>query len=94
VERESGAMDGHGLLLPFDTDDRQFARGFEAGRLWAALRAIPDEPVEGVIVHADNAEMAMRMAEATGRRVVGQESDDAYWITLTFEAAEDVVLPE
>lgn len=89
---EPDGMKEHGLLLPFDTDDPQFARGFEAGRIWAALRLMPDEPQE-VVVHAQNAEMALRMAEATSRRVSGQ-SDDHAWITLSFEAAEDDVLAE
>lgn len=90
---ESDAMDGHGLLLPFDTDDPQFARGFEAGRIWATLRLEPDEPHE-VIVHASNAEMAMRIAGATGRFVQGDESDDGLWITLTFQAVEEELLPD
>jgi hypothetical protein len=79
-------MDGHSLLLPFDTDDPEFARGFEAGRIWALLQHDPDQPHE-VVVHAANAEMAIRMGEATGRRVQGRESADCHWITLDFEAA-------
>ena len=63
-----------GLLLAFDTDDAEFARGFEAGRIWAALQLQPNEPQQ-VIVHASNTEMALRMAEATDRPVQGKESD-------------------
>jgi hypothetical protein len=81
-----------GRLLPFDTDHPEFARGFEAGRIWAALQLHPDEPQQ-VIVHATNAEMAIRIGEATRRRVRGEESDDGYWITLDFEAAEDREVP-
>lgn len=29
---------GYALLLPFDTEGPEFARGFEAGRLWALMR--------------------------------------------------------
>jgi len=83
---EHGAMDGHSLLLPFDTDDPEFARGFEAGRVWALLQLKRDESCE-VVVHVANAEMAIRMGEATGRRVHGEESDDGHWITLNFESA-------
>jgi hypothetical protein len=86
-------VDGHALLLPFDTDDPEFARGFEAGRVWAVLQLQPDEEVD-VELHASNAEMAIRMAEATGRRVRGEESDDGRWITLSFEAAEEELLTE
>lgn len=53
---------GHGLLLPFDTDDEQFVRGFEAGRLWEMLKR--GEPFDQAF-HASNAEMVLRMAEAT-----------------------------
>jgi len=28
-----------GLALPFDTDDTEFVRGFEAGRLWEQLKS-------------------------------------------------------
>jgi hypothetical protein len=50
----------HSLVLPFDTDCADFARGFEACALWADLRA-SDEEVDAV-VHASNAEMVLRMA--------------------------------
>ena len=93
MESESDAMEGHGLLLPFDTDDPEFARGFEAGRIWAALQLQPDDAHE-VIVHAANAEMALRIAERTGRRVQGEARDDGNWITLGFEAAEDEILTD
>jgi hypothetical protein len=39
---------GHACLLKFDTEDAEFARGFEAGRLWALLRATDDQVVEAV----------------------------------------------
>lgn len=59
-------------LLAFDTDDPEFARGFEAGRLWTLLRESPDEPIDAN-VSATNAEMVLRIAEATGRRVHSEE---------------------
>lgn len=75
-------MDGHGCRLPFDTDDATFARGFEAGHLWAVLEAAPEEPVEQ-IVHATNAEMVIRMGESLGRQVHGVEIDGT-WMTIFF----------
>lgn len=71
----------HSCLLPFDTDDAEFSRGFEAGRLWALLRASDDEVVE--TVHAANAEMVLRLGEATGRHVRAVDLDDN-WIEATF----------
>ncbi len=75
---------GHALLLPFDTDSADFARGFEAGLLWARLQMSDNWPVEGV-VHASNTEMVLRMAEATNRRVRGAPLDEV-WTEVTFEA--------
>jgi hypothetical protein len=58
------------FLLEFDTADDLFYRGFQCGEIWACL-------VDGVkevqaIVSADNAEMVMRMTEATGYSFVGR----------------------
>lgn len=72
---------GNACLLPFDTDDAEFARGFEAGRIWALLRATDDEVIEAM--HAENAEMVLRLAEATGRRVQAVDLDEN-WIEATF----------
>jgi hypothetical protein len=79
-------VERHALLLPFDTDHPEFVRGFEAGRIWTSLRLAPDEPLVET-VHVDNVEMALRMGEATGRRVQGTEDQDGHWMTLTFDAA-------
>jgi hypothetical protein len=78
-------MDGHSLLLPFDTDSPEFARGFEIGRIWALLRTNPDEPVEEY-AHAANAEMLIRLGEATGRRVQSEELDSG-WLLVSYEPA-------
>ena len=77
-------MEGHGhnCLLPFDSDDSEFARGFEAGRIWALLRAEPEAEVQEY-AHASNAEMLLRMAEALGRGVQSSELDGD-WIEVTF----------
>lgn len=69
-------------FIVFDSDDSEFARGFEAGRLWALLRERPSEPVEEY-AHAANAEMLLRLAEATGRTVQSTELDDG-WLAVQF----------
>lgn len=51
------------LVLAFDTDDPEFVRGVEVGRLWELL----DHAGEAELtIHGTNAEMAMRIAEAKG----------------------------
>jgi hypothetical protein len=78
-------VDGHACLLPFDTDDPEFARGFEAGRIWTILHGAPEEEVEE-IVHAANAEMALRMADRLGRRAQSTELGDD-WLAILFGPA-------
>lgn len=79
---------GHLCLLKFDTDDAEFARGFEAGRLWALLRRGEDEEIVECI-HASNAEMAMRLAEGTGRTVNAIDLGND-WLEATFSTSECV----
>ena len=71
----SDAAAGFGLVLPFDSDDAEFCRGVEAGRLWEQLKT--GEPVEQTI-HATNAEMAIRMCEALDREFSAEELDDTW----------------
>lgn len=65
-----------GLALPFDTDDPEFCRGVEAGRLWEQLKKL-DECVDQTI-HATNAEMAIRMCEALDREFSAEPIDDTW----------------
>lgn len=60
--------DEHGFepLLAFDTDDPQFARGFEAGRLWATLNDL-EEPDCNVSFN-DSGEVATMSIETWLRR--------------------------
>lgn len=74
------------LALAFDRDTPDFAHGVEVGRLWEQLHADPYESVEQE-VHAANAEMLMRLAEATGRRFEAEQHDDV-WMTVRFGPAE------
>lgn len=76
----------YGLVLAFDTDDPQFVRGFEAGRVWTELeRAVTEGhlPTEPVTVHAANAEMCLRMAESLKLTVEWKELDDM-WAEVVF----------
>ena len=81
-------LSGHSLLLPFDTSSPEFARGFESGRLWALLCERPEEIVVET-AHAANAEMLIRMGEATGRPVCAELLDDV-WIEVTFGLPDHV----
>ena len=70
-----------GLALPFDTDDREFRRGIEVGIMWAQLQH-PNGGREFQI-HADCAEMAMRLGEATGLRYSGEWVNED-WIVVRY----------
>ena len=74
--------DSHSLVLPFDTAGSDFVRGVEVGRLWEQLKS--DELVAQQ-VHASNAEMLLRMAEATGRPLQADVLDDT-WLLAHFDA--------
>jgi hypothetical protein len=76
-------VSGHGLLLPFDTDDKQFARGFECGHVWTKLQ---ETDVREFTVHWANAEMMIRVGEALGLEVAAEPLDGAEgtWCALTF----------
>ncbi len=68
------------LVLPFDSDDPEFTRGFEAGRLWEQVTR--EGPAE-MAIHASNIEMALRIAEAAGLSVIGDELSDE-WVVVKF----------
>lgn len=69
---------GLSLALPFDTDEPEFRRGVEAGMLWARLEH--ECPVRAD-VHADNAEMVLRIAEARGLPFAA-EPVDGEWLSV------------
>lgn len=68
-------------LLPFTRDSEDFTLGVEVGRLWELTKSDADEIVE--YVHAANAEMVLRIGEATGRFVQSEELGDG-WLEVTF----------
>jgi hypothetical protein len=92
MDGEHGPVEpaAHGLVLAFDTEGAEFAWGFEAGGLWADPRS-SDEALEAV-VHAANSEMVLRMGEALGRAVVGEQLDGT-WTRVTFAAPGSTAEP-
>lgn len=74
---------GHSLLLAFDNQSRDFALGVEVGRVWVLLSATDD--ALDCEMHTANAEMVLRLAEATGRTVRWVEHDNT-WSTAYFAA--------
>jgi hypothetical protein len=71
-------------LLRFDTDDPEFARGFEMGVLWERINSSGSCHMA---ISVANAEMVMRVAKATGCQFVGHElGDDQISIEL-YEAS-------
>lgn len=73
-------------VLPFDTDSEDFVRGFEAGRIWVLMEENPDK-LTGLIFHATNSEMVMRMLETKGLNLKAKFTDDDTW--MTFEEVEE-----
>ena len=78
---------GHASLITFDSDEPEFARGFEVGRLWTLLREYPGKRLEEY-AHVANAEMLLRLADATGRTVQSEELDDG-WLLVWFSVAQE-----
>jgi hypothetical protein len=71
---------GYEVVLAFDTDDPQFVRGFEAGRLWERIKG--RHTTWDQMVHATNAEMVMRMCESEGRQFSADTVTDD-WVMVT-----------
>jgi hypothetical protein len=74
------------VLVEFDSEHPEFARGFEVGRLWTLLRERPHEVVEEH-AHGANAEMLMRLGEATARQVRSEELGEG-WLLVTFDPTQ------
>lgn len=72
---------GYELVVAFDRSTPDFARGAEVGILWQRLRT-EQLPLDATI-HASNAEMALRLAEACGCSVRAVELDDD-WLAVRF----------
>jgi hypothetical protein len=85
-------MSEYGLLLAFDSDDPEFIRGFECGRIWSEIRSCEDIALGPYTMHASNAEMAIRIAEACGRIARSEEIDDTR-IEVVFVVDPDAEAP-
>lgn len=70
-------------LLLFDSDNVEFTRGFECGRLWQIFQHYDPEFEQHI--HGSNAEMVLRMAEAEGRTVTAEPLDGT-WMLLKVES--------
>jgi hypothetical protein len=73
----------HGFtpVLAFDTAGPDFVRGVEIGRLWEMLK--DEQALSEHIVHCSNAEMVLRVAEATERTLTSRELDEC-WMLVSF----------
>src|SRR5262245_13292423 len=80
--RMRDAQAGWEMVLAFDTDDPEFARGVEVGRLYAALQPRTLEAHRGHF-HASNGEMIRRVAAATGYGFAVDYSDPI-WTFVEF----------
>lgn len=66
---------GFELILPFDTDDPEFVRGFEAGKLYEKINSGEDF---SQTIHASNTEMAIRICETVEREFSAESLDDTW----------------
>src|SRR4051794_37377219 len=69
------------LVLAFDRDTPAFTHGVEIGVLWQRLQTEP-LPVVATL-HAANAEMALRLADALDLPVRSNELNDD-WLSITY----------
>lgn len=61
-----------GLVLPFDTDDPEFTRGFVCGQAWQLLEL--GEPYVEMTITSDNLYMFITMADAKGYLIEMEET--------------------
>jgi hypothetical protein len=70
------------MALPFEPDTEDFVHGFECGRIWTLMSENP-YALTGLIFHAVNAEMVMRMLEKKGLNYTVEFTDDETWMRFT-----------
>jgi hypothetical protein len=85
---ENISQERYELIVAFDSDDVEFTRGFEAGRVYATLKERRETCIE-FQVHGTNAVMMERIAKATGYIIdalddEGTEEGETEWLTLRF----------
>ena len=77
------------MQLAFDSDDPEFARGFEAGLVYGLIyESVQSSHLVGSVnvtrpIHANNAEMAMRIAERFDCEFSAEDLDDNF-VQVTF----------
>ena len=81
---------GYELRMAFDSDEPEFARGFEAGMLYvgAEMGIFTGADRFSRTIHATNAEMALRVSEALKIPVRCEELDDD-WLLVIFELGRE-----
>jgi hypothetical protein len=80
-------INGYKRTLKFDSQEPEFSRGFEAGIIWSLMAAVArgdlmPSDLEGVVFHASNVEMIMRMLEASELQGWRAEIIDDVWMVL------------
>lgn len=91
-EIESGYFErtdeGFELVLPFDSDDPEFTRGFVCGQAWQLLEL--DTPGFEMTITSDNLYMFMSMADAKGYSIKMEETgkkasnlEDTDWLRVS-----------
>lgn len=74
---------GYQLVLAFDSDDPEFTRGFEAGRVYEALKPHTASQHE-FQVHDTNLMMMERIAQATGYAMAVVNEPCEGWAVVRF----------
>lgn len=76
----------YGMVLPFDTDDEEFVRGFVLGMMWRSLEL---QGWAHGLVYPRSAEMVMRMAESKGLSFTAIAHGDD-WLEVTIGTPVDL----
>lgn len=78
-----------GLVLPFDTDDPEFTRGFTCGMIWQLMEL--DTPGIELSITSDNLFMCSQMADVKGYLLEMKETgvkvselEDSDWLNVSF----------
>lgn len=77
------------IVLPFNKDDDpKFTLGVEVGLAHGHLWSSPDEM--SITMHVENAEMALRLAESTGRQLQTEELGNG-WLRCNFSESNRLI---
>lgn len=70
------------VILPFDTDEKEFRRGVEVGVLWAQTQL--GVGIIQQMIHSDCAEMIIRISESAGYSFCAEIIDENF-MNITLE---------